>query len=112
MPEDARALEIDFEHLSPVGSARGRRAMSRDLVNLDWTKLLLYPAGHWLSAIRVKPTVTLPAGFEAATSLRPLSGATTLAFDEVSLEMLIDSPLSPAVTTGPCRSIPRARRDR
>src|SRR5580765_7818820 len=67
VPEDARALEIDFEHLSPVGSARGRHAMSRDLVNLDWTTLLLYPAGHWLSAIRVKPTVTLPVGFEAAT---------------------------------------------
>ena len=93
VPEDARALEIDFEHLSPVGSARGRHAMSRDLVNLDWTTLLLYPAGHWLSAIRVKPTVTLPVGFEAATSLRPLSDASTLAFDEVSLEMLIDSPL-------------------
>jgi predicted metalloprotease with PDZ domain len=93
VPSGVRVLEIDFEHLSPFGSGGGRRTVSGDLLNLDWTTLVLYPAGHWLSAIRVKATVTIPAGFEVATSLRPVDAGPTLAFDEASLEMLIDSPI-------------------
>ena len=93
IPNGVHSLDIEFEHLSPIGGSGGRHAMSGDLLNLDWATLVMYPAGHWLSTIRAKATVTLPAGFEVATSLRAGGAGPTLAFDEVSLEMLIDSPI-------------------
>ena len=93
VPPGTGTLDIDFDHLSPIGSSGGRREVSSDLLNLDWTTLVLYPAGHWLSAIRAKATVTLPAGFAVATSLRPIGAGPSQAFDETSLELLIDSPI-------------------
>ncbi len=94
IPAGVNALEIEFEHLAPVDPAGGRISIAAEQLNLEWTQLLLYPAGHWLSALRASARVTLPAGFEAATALRPktASGATT-DYAEESLDTLLDSPL-------------------
>ena len=93
VPDGARELDIRFEHLSPIGSGQGRRTISTNLIDLQWHPLVLYPAGHWPSALRVQASLMLPEGFEAATALRPIGAGTKLTFDEVSLETLVDAPV-------------------
>jgi len=93
VPDGARELDIRFEHLSPIGDSGGRRTISPSLIELQWHPLILYPAGHWLSALRVRPSLAIPEGFAAATALRPVPAGTKLDFDEVSLETLVDSPV-------------------
>jgi len=94
VPAGARELTIEFEHLAPVNGVGGRTSVSRELVNIDWNSLLLYPAGYFLSAIQAKASLKLPEGFKHATALRPLqqSGQQT-EFAQVSVETLIDSPV-------------------
>ncbi len=94
VPDGVSELAISFQHLAPINGLGGRVTMSRNILNLDWFTLLLYPAGTPLSAQRAVASVSLPAGFEAGTALRPTARrGNTLDFAEVSLETLIDSPL-------------------
>jgi len=94
VPVGETAVEVEFQHVSPIGAAGGRVAFGREQLNLDWTQLVLYPAGHWLSALRGRAAITLPPGFEAATALRPASTqGNTTGYAEESLETLFDSPV-------------------
>ncbi|MEO8923124.1 MAG: peptidase M61, partial [Caldimonas sp.] len=94
VPDGVTELTIEFRHLAPIDGSGGRVTFSRDIINLDWYSLFLYPAGHQLSALRARASLTLPAGLEIGTALRPGSARDgTIAFDEVSLETLIDSPV-------------------
>jgi len=94
VPTGAHELTIEFQHLAPVNGVGGRTSVSRELVNINWNSLLLYPAGYFLSAIQAQASLTLPDGFNHATALRPVKqrGQQT-EFAQVSLETLIDSPL-------------------
>src|ERR1035437_941837 len=94
VPAGARELTIEFEHLAPVNGVGGRTSVSRELVNIDWNSLLLYPGGYFLSGVQAKASLKLPEGFKHATALRPLqqSGQQT-EFAQVSVETLIDSPV-------------------
>jgi predicted metalloprotease with PDZ domain len=94
VPAGVRELTIGFQHLAPINGSGGRVTFSRNIINLQWHSLLLYPAGHPLSALRVRASLKLPAEFELGTALRParvFDG--TIDFAEVSLETLIDSPI-------------------
>lgn len=99
VPAGARTLSLEFEHLAPVGPASGRVIVTREMVNVQWNSVLLYPAGRPAAQIPVRPTLVLPAGWQAGTALRPAAapvsagGSTTLGFEPVSLEMLVDSPV-------------------
>lgn len=99
VPAGATQLDLSFEHLAPVGPQSGRVIVTREMVNVQWNSVLLYPAGYRAANITVKPTLVLPAGWQAGTALRPAaapatSGATTtVPFKPVSLEMLVDSPV-------------------
>jgi predicted metalloprotease with PDZ domain len=94
VPPGIEMLEIDLEFLSPVLEAQGRQVMTPDILNVQWEKMLLYPAGHFARRIRIRPTLTLPQGWELATSLATTSkaGAATR-FEMVTLETLVDSPV-------------------
>ena len=94
VPVGATAVELEFQHLSPIGGAGGRVAFGREQLNLDWTQLVLYPAGHWLSTLRGRAAIRLPPGFEAATALRSSSTqGDAIGYAEESLETLFDSPV-------------------
>ena len=94
VPAGTSELTIEFQHLAPINGSGGRVSFNRNIVNLDWYSLLLYPAGHYLSALRARASLKLPAGFEVGTALRPArSRDATTEFKEVSLETLIDSPV-------------------
>lgn len=94
VPAGATLLNLEFQHLSPVGPQSGRVVVTREMLNLQWQAVLLYPAGWQAGAIRVRPTLVLPEGWQSGTALRveAQDGATTR-FRPVTLEMLIDSPV-------------------
>ena len=94
LPAGARELELRFQFIGPTTKDGGRQLMTRELLNLQWNNVLLYPAGHAASAIQVEPSVRLPAGWQQASALRVAhQSGDTLAFRPVSLETLVDSPL-------------------
>jgi predicted metalloprotease with PDZ domain len=94
VPDGAREVVAKFIHTSPLQAAEGRITMTQEMLNLQWEKMSLYPAGHYVRQIRVKPSVTLPAGWTAAAALdgAVLSG-NRLTWAETSYEILVDSPI-------------------
>lgn len=94
LPDGARQVIAEFVHTSPLRNAEGRVTMTPEMLNLQWEKMSLYPAGHDVSRIAVKPEVTLPPGWTAASALpgRMRSGNTT-SWNETDYETLVDSPV-------------------
>jgi len=94
VPTGTRALELEFQFVSPTQTNQGRVVATREMLNLQWEAVLLYPAGYYSSRIRVAPSVKLPEGWRFAAALdgAATSGATTR-FAETDLETLVDSPL-------------------
>ncbi len=94
LPAGARSLVARFIHTSPLRSSEGRVTMTREMLNLQWEKMSLYPAGHFVRRIRVKPRVTLPPGWRAATALPGQSrSGNTVSWAETDFETLVDSPI-------------------
>ena len=67
VPAGARELRVEFQHLSPTDGAQGRITMTPVLLNLQWEKMSLYPAGHFTRRITMQANVTYPAGCPART---------------------------------------------
>ena len=94
VPSGARALEVEFQHLSPTEPNQGRIVMTPDMLNVQWEKMSLYPAGYFVRNIPIQATITLPAGFQAATSLDVASRrGDRITYKPVSYETLVDSPM-------------------
>ena len=94
LPEGTRDVTARFIHTSPLQPAEGRITMTPDMLNLQWDKMSLYPAGHYVRQIRVKPVVKLPQGWTAATALDGVTqSGTNWAWGETNYEVLIDSPI-------------------
>lgn len=94
VPAGATEIVARFQHLSPTEGAQGRITMTPEMLNIQWEKMLLYPAGHWSRNITLAVTTTLPSGWRFGTALETESqtGDTTT-FKPVDLEVLIDSPM-------------------
>ncbi|WP_395944041.1 M61 family metallopeptidase [Brevundimonas sp.] len=94
VPAGATELVVKLQHLSPTTGAQGRITMTPEMLNIQWEKMLLYPAGHWSRNITVQPTVKFPAGWQFGTALEPETKDGDLqTFKPVNLEVLIDSPV-------------------
>jgi predicted metalloprotease with PDZ domain len=94
LPGSGAPVVARFVHTSPLRSSEGRVTMTPEMLNLQWEKMSLYPAGHHVRRIGVIPSVTLPPGWTAATAL----GGRTRKGDRVSwsgtdYETLVDSPV-------------------
>ena len=94
VPEGVTEITADFQHLSPTAEAQGRVTMTAEMLNAQWEKMLLYPAGRWHHNITTQASIKLPAGWNMGTALETASseGETTV-FKPVTLDVLIDSPL-------------------
>lgn len=94
VPQGATELDVEFQFVTPTQTNQGRIVATRELLNLQWEVVLLYPAGHYATRIRVVPSVTLPAEWRFAVALdgAQTAGVTTR-FAETDLETLVDSPL-------------------
>jgi len=94
VPAGTRALDLAFQFVSPTQTNQGRVVVTREMLNLQWEAVLLYPAGHYVSRIRVSPSVKLPEGWRFAAALDgAVTSGDTARFAETDLETLVDSPL-------------------
>lgn len=94
IPAGVTSIEVKFEWLTQPDNAVWRVVMTPEMVNLQWEKALLYPAGYSHSRITFQPSVRMPAGWQYGVALDTVSFADGLAtFAPISLEHLADSPM-------------------
>ena len=93
VPSGVRQLDVSFKFLSATERDQGRVVVTPDMMNLQWQSVSLYPAGWFTRRIPVSASVTWPAGWKAATALRPAStSGNTVRYQTVDFETLVDSP--------------------
>ena len=91
VPRNASALEARFQYLSPLN---GGVVMTRDIVQVQWQHLMLYPQGMNVNAIPVVAQLRLPAGFHAASSLRvEQESGSIINFGQCTIGELADAPV-------------------
>ena len=94
IPAGVTSIEVKFEWLTQPDNAVWRVVMTPEMVNLQWEKALLYPAGYAHSRITFQPSVRMPAGWQYGVALDTVSFTHGLAtFAPISLEHLADSPM-------------------
>lgn len=93
VPAHARTLLISFQYLSTAREAILRPQM----IEIPWSRLVLYPAGWYERDVFVAPRIELPEGLQIFTSLTITNHATPAAgeisFEPERLDRLIDSPV-------------------
>ena len=95
VPGGATSVEARFQYLSPTAEDQGRIVVTREMSDIQWNAVSLYPAGYFVRDIPVVASLTLPIGWKGATALRPtaISPNNKITFEEVSYDTLIDSPV-------------------
>lgn len=96
VPAGVREIEVRFDFLSPTATNQGRVVVTPEIINVQWGAVSMYPAGYHVRRIPVVASLTVPAGWSAATALRPsgpASPANRITYGEVSYETLQDSPV-------------------
>jgi predicted metalloprotease with PDZ domain len=94
LPPGTREVTAKFLHTSPITGSEGRVTMTQEMLNLQWEKMSLYPAGHYTRRVAVKPTVTVPDGWTVFTALdEPKRRGNTVVWDTTDYETLVDSPI-------------------
>ena len=94
VPAGVTSLDVEFQYLTPLSGAQGRRVMTPEMLSLQWISAALYPAGWWTRRIPVDASVRLPAGWSHASALE-VQGKTgdVVTFKRTTFETLADSPL-------------------
>ena len=94
VPPVVDAIDVEFQYLSPTAKDQGRVAMTPDMLDLQWHRVLLYPAGFDTDRIRVEPSLTLPLAWQSASALQVAArDGDTLRYAPVSVTTLVDSPV-------------------
>lgn len=96
VPPGAKAIEVDFQYLSPGGGANfgASASVTPKLLIVEMNQVAFYPAGHHAKNITIEPTVTLPDGWGVATALeRAGTSGSKVSFKPVDFENFVDSPL-------------------
>ncbi|MEO5829810.1 MAG: peptidase M61 [Rhodanobacter sp.] len=91
VPAGVTSLEAEFQYMSP---RNGGFEITDRMMDMEWSKMSLYPAGHSSRAITFAPSVTLAHGWQLGTALETdsQSGDTTT-FKPVTFNNLVDSPI-------------------
>ncbi|MBB3224268.1 M61 family metallopeptidase [Pseudoduganella umbonata] len=94
VPQGAKTLDVEYQHLSPNETGQGRIAMTPDILGIQWQSMTMYPAGYHVRRIPIQTTLTLPAGWQYGTALETASRqGDEVKFKATDLETFIDSPL-------------------
>jgi predicted metalloprotease with PDZ domain len=94
VPAGVATLDIEFQSLSPTADDQGRVAMTTELMSVQWSRLLLYPAGYDARRIRFEPSLRLPEGWQFGSALETEgSEGGVNRFQALALVDLIDSPV-------------------
>jgi len=92
LPQDATALDVNFQYLASLDSKRSR--ISSKFADVTWNSVLLYPAGHFSRDIKFEAAIRLPEAWKFACSLDVKSqNGNVVEFKETTLNTLVDSPL-------------------
>ncbi|KUR73109.1 peptidase M61 [Novosphingobium fuchskuhlense] len=94
LPAGTSEITARLIHTSPLRTSEGRVTMTREMLNLQWEKMSLYPAGYYVRQIKVQPTVTFPAGWQVFTALdgKAATGS-VVTWAVTDYETLVDSPI-------------------
>lgn len=92
VPAGTSRLDLAFQYIAPLTHDAGQVSITPAIVNVQWETVLLYPAGRAAHEITAQASLKLPAGWQAATALRP-AGSDATAYGVTTLETLIDSPV-------------------
>jgi len=91
VPAGVSTVEAQFQYLSPRD---GGYEITDRMMDMEWSKLALYPAGHYTRGITFAPSLTLPHGWQFGTALETASTAgDTTTFKPVTFNNLVDSPV-------------------
>ncbi|CAN7426753.1 peptidase M61 [Brevundimonas sp. LjRoot202] len=94
VPAGVSSIDVSFKWLTPIDGSQGRVVITDEMLNIQWEKAVLYPAGYDTSGITMRPTLRLPAGWRYGTALDTESFENGVAtFAPISLEHFADSPL-------------------
>ena len=94
VPPGVTSIDLEFQFLSATEGNQGRIVMTPEMLNLQWSSLALYPAGHFVRQITFEPSVRFLDGWQFATALEVASATGPVTtFKPVSFETLVDSPL-------------------
>lgn len=94
VPAGVASVEVAFKWLTPIDGSQGRVVITDEMLNIQWEKAILYPAGYYSRQITVQPTLRLPAGWQYGAALDTTSFQNGVAvFAPITLEHLADSPV-------------------
>ncbi|QTC88865.1 M61 family metallopeptidase [Brevundimonas pondensis] len=94
VPQGVSEIVVEFQWLTQPDNSTWRVVMTPEMINLQWEKALLYPAGYRSTGITFAPSIRLPEGWKYGVALdteRYENGVAT--FRPTDLYTLIDSPL-------------------
>ena len=90
LPQKASVLEAHFQYLSSLD----RPVLNRNIVQVQWQHLMLYPRGRNVNEIPVVAQLRLPADFHTASSLRvEKESGTVFDFQQCTVGELADAPV-------------------
>jgi predicted metalloprotease with PDZ domain len=91
VPAGVASIDAEFQYMSPRD---GGFEITDRMMDMEWSKMLLYPAGHFSRGITFAPSVTMAHGWQLGVALETAStfGDTTT-FKPVTLNNLVDSPI-------------------
>ena len=94
VPAGVNQIEVAFQWLTQPDNSEWRVVMTQEIINHEWEKALLYPAGYRSDAITFAPSIRLPQGWNYGVALETESFENGVArFKPVDLYTLVDSPM-------------------
>ena len=98
VPEGVSSIDAEFQYLSGRTDSEGFDITDR-MMDMEWSKVTLYPAGWFARDIAFAPSVTLAHGWQLGTALeradqiQSTQPGDTVTFKPVTLDNLVDSPI-------------------
>lgn len=94
IPDGASTIDVEFDYLSPLMTEQGRISTAKHVEDVEWSNVLLYPAGYFSRDIDITPSLTIPQGWKFASALDVDSqNGNRVQFKNTKLNTLIDSPV-------------------
>jgi predicted metalloprotease with PDZ domain len=93
VPAGVATIDATFQYLSGRTEGEGFE-ITGQMMDMEWSKVSLYPAGYFSRDITVEPSVTLAHGWQFGTALESASqSGDTTTFKPVTFNNLVDSPI-------------------
>jgi predicted metalloprotease with PDZ domain len=93
VPDGVSNIDVSFQYLSGRTDNEGFEITDR-MMDMEWSKMVLYPADYFSRDITFAPSVTLAHGWQLGTALETASqSGDVVTFRPVTLNNLVDSPI-------------------